>query len=110
MLKKHVTLCDDIKAFERRMEDLSKARKDCPTQKIDLQPDRLEMKVIEDYTAQLSREISVAEGDTVQLLSNPGGEWVKVSSADNSQGYIPTSCLAFIDPEETTRSRVERNK
>lgn len=107
LLKKHVTLCDDIQAFKRRVEDLEALREECPTQKIDLQPDRLEMAVINDYTAQLSREISVAEADIVQLLSNPGGEWVKVASADNSQGYIPTSCLAIIDPDESKREIID---
>jgi hypothetical protein len=77
LLKKHNTLCDDIEAFKRRVADLEACRNECSTQKIDLQPDRLEMKVIKDYTSQLAREISVKEGDLVQLLSNPGGEWVK---------------------------------
>ena len=106
MLKKHVTLCDDIKAFERRVGDLEATRQQLPLEKIDLQPDRQEMKVIKDYDAQLSRELSVKEGDTVQLLSNPGGEWVKVA-ADNAQGFIPTSCLAFIDPEESKREVID---
>ena len=46
-------------------------------QVVELESDKVDMKVIEPYQAQLGREISVTQGEIVQLLSNPGGEWVK---------------------------------
>ena len=56
-------------------------------QEVELESDKTDMKVIEPYQAQLKSEISVQEGDIVQLLSNPGGEWVKVQSGP-AQGYV----------------------
>ena len=106
LLKKHLTLCDDITAFEKRIESLDAQREDCKMQKIELEADKIDMKVIEPYQAQLSREISVSEGDKVQLLSNPGGEWVKVVS-NNLQGYIPARCLAHINDEQTDKEVID---
>ena len=106
LLKKHLTLCDDITAFKKRIDDLDAQRSDCTMQKIELEPDKIDMKVIEPYQAQLSREVSVKEGDVVQLLSNPGGEWVKIGK-DNLQGYIPAQCLAHINDAESDQEVID---
>ena len=106
LLKKHLTLCDDITAFKKRIDDLDAQRSDCTMQKIELEPDKIDMKVIEPYQAQLSREVSVKEGDIVQLLSNPGGEWVKIGK-DNLQGYIPAQCLAHINDAESDQEVID---
>ena len=106
LLKKHLTLCDDITAFKKRIDDLDAQRNDCTMQKIELEPDKIDMKVIEPYQAQLSREVSVKEGDVVQLLSNPGGEWVKIGK-DNLQGYIPAQCLAHINDAESDQEVID---
>ena len=106
LLKKHLTLCDDITAFKKRIDDLDAQRADCTMQKIELEPDKIDMKVIEPYQAQLSREVSVKEGDIVQLLTNPGGEWVKIGK-DNLQGYIPAQCLAHINDAESDQEVID---
>ena len=48
----------------------------------------------------------MAEGDVVQLLSNPGGEWVKVQ-AGNSQGYIPAQCLAHMNDSLSEKEMID---
>ena len=101
-----MTLCDDITAFKKRIDDLDAQRADCTMQKIELEPDKIDMKVIEPYQAQLSREVSVKEGDIVQLLTNPGGEWVKIGK-DNLQGYIPAQCLAHINDAESDQEVID---
>ena len=106
LLKKHQTLCDDINAFKKRIDDLDEQRAQCTMQSIELEADKTDMKVIEPYHAQLKSEISVAEGDIVQLLSNPGGEWVKVQ-AGTVQGYIPAQCLAHCDDAQSEKEMID---
>ena len=58
LLKKHQTLCDDISAFKKRIDDLEEQRAQCEMQSIELESDKTDMKVIEPYHAQLKSEIS----------------------------------------------------
>ncbi|XP_033822505.1 epidermal growth factor receptor kinase substrate 8 isoform X2 [Periophthalmus magnuspinnatus] len=56
------------------------------------------MVVMYDFTSRNHRELSIAKGDTVELLDK-SRQWWKVRNAQGVEGYVPNNVLHFLDQQ-----------
>ncbi|CAL9704676.1 unnamed protein product [Knipowitschia caucasica] len=56
------------------------------------------MIVMYDFTSRNHRELTIAKGDTVELLDK-SKQWWKVRNAQGEEGYVPNNVLQFLDEQ-----------
>uniref|UniRef100_A0A673I3Y2 Epidermal growth factor receptor kinase substrate 8-like protein 3 n=1 Tax=Sinocyclocheilus rhinocerous TaxID=307959 RepID=A0A673I3Y2_9TELE len=61
----------------------------------------LYMRVIYDFMARNSQELSVMQGDMVQI-TDKSGQWWKVKNSRNEDGYVPQNVLEPVDGQRPT--------
>ncbi|XP_016330197.1 epidermal growth factor receptor kinase substrate 8-like protein 3 isoform X1 [Sinocyclocheilus anshuiensis] len=61
----------------------------------------LYMRVIYDFMARNSQELSVMQGDMVQI-TDKSGQWWKVKNSRNEDGYVPQNVLEPVDGQTPT--------
>uniref|UniRef100_A0A8C1C0N9 EPS8 signaling adaptor L3b n=1 Tax=Cyprinus carpio carpio TaxID=630221 RepID=A0A8C1C0N9_CYPCA len=63
----------------------------------------LYMRVIYDFMARNSQELSVMQGDMVQV-TDKSGQWWKVKNSRNEEGYVPQNVLEPADGQRPTQN------